>query len=91
MEYLINSFFNIIIIIKSFINMFKLIIESNKGIYSIYLYNFPLWTINIITNDYYIINSLINLLNIIIYSDIISILGSIDIILGSIDLILIFY
>ena len=65
---------------------FKLSIEPSKGIYSIYLFCFPLLIINIITNDFPIINQLNKFNKYINLGDLIAISGSIDSVSGSVDL-----
>ena len=86
MELVINEFFIHSPLIWSTINNIIISIESSKGIYSILIYSFPLLTINIISNDYLIINTVNNIMKYSNLSDLVSILGSIDFVLGSIDL-----
>ena len=87
MELLIEEFLINYPIILSLITQFKLSIESSKGIYSIYLSSYPLSTINIISNDFLIINQLNKFSKYINLGDLIAVLGSIDFVLGSVDLI----
>ena len=86
MELLIEEFLINFPLILSLILQFKLTIESSKGIYSIYLYSFPFLIINIISNDFPIINQLNKFSKYINLGDLIAILGSIDSVLGSVDL-----
>jgi len=86
MELLIEEFLISFPLILSFINSFKLSIESSKGIYSIYIQSFPYLTINIISNDYLTINQLNKFSRYINLGDLIVLLGSIDFVLGSVDL-----
>lgn len=87
MEYLIEEFLLSFPLILSFINELKLSLESSKGIYSIYIQSFPYLTINIISNDYLIINQLNKFSRYINLGDLIVLLGSIDFVLGSVDLV----
>ena len=86
MELLIEEFLLSFPLILFFINELKLSIESSKGIYSIYIQSFPFLTINIISNDYLIINHLNKFTRHINIGDLIVLLGSIDFVLGSVDL-----
>jgi len=86
MELLIEEFLIHFPFILSLILQCKLSIESSKGIYSIYLFTFPFLIINIITNDFPIVNQLNKCNNYINLGDLIVVLGSIDFVLGSIDL-----
>ena len=61
-------------------------IESSKGIYSIYIYDFPYWILNIITNDFINLNYIDKFIHYINIVDLIAVLGSIDSVLGSVDL-----
>jgi NADH:ubiquinone oxidoreductase subunit D len=70
-----------------YIPRFNEIIESSKGIYSIYLFSFPFLIINIITNDFPTTNQLNKFNNNINLGDLIAVLGPIDFVLGSVDLI----
>lgn len=89
MELLIEEFLIHFPLILSLILQCKLSIESSKGIYSIYLFTFPFLIINIITNDFPIVNQLNKCNNYINLGDLIVVLGSIDFVLGSIDLLFI--
>ena len=62
--------------------------ESSKGIYSIYIYTLPSNTpfINIITNDFIILNCTNSFRRYINIGDSIAVLGSIDSVSGSVDL-----
>ena len=87
MELLIEEFLIHFPLVLSLINIYKLSIESSKGIYSIYLFPFPFLIINIITNDFLSINQLNKINKYINLGDLIAVLGSIDSVLGSVDLI----
>lgn len=89
MELLVEEFLVSFPIILSLANELKLSLESSKGIYSIYIQSFPYLTINIISNDYLIINQLNKYSRNINIGDLIVLLGSIDFVLGSVDLIII--
>ena len=91
MELLIEEFLIHFPLILSLILQFKLSIESSKGIYSIYLFTFPFLIINIITNDFLIVNQLNKFNNYINLGDLIAVLGSIDFVLGSVDLSIIWF
>ena len=82
-EFLINFPF-----LQSVIIELKLTMESSKGIYTIYIYSFPYWTMNIISNDFLTINQINMFCKYINLGDIIATLGSIDFVLGSVDPIL---
>jgi NADH:ubiquinone oxidoreductase subunit D len=86
MELLIEEFLIHFPLILSLILQFKLSIESSKGIYSIYLFSFPLVIINIITNDFPTTNQLNKFNNNINLGDLIAVSGPIDSVLGSVDL-----
>jgi len=86
MELLIEEFLIHFPLILSLILQFKLSIESSKGIYSIYLFPFPLVIINIITNDFPTTNQLNKFNNNINLGDLIAVSGPIDSVLGSVDL-----
>ncbi len=86
MEQLIEEFLIAFPLILSFINELKLSLESSKGIYSIYVQSFPYLTVNIISNDFLIINQLNKFSRYINLGDLIVVLGSIDFVLGSVDL-----
>jgi NADH:ubiquinone oxidoreductase subunit D len=73
-------------LIRSLVKSLKLSIESNKGIYSIFISSFPFSCINIISNDFLVINEINNITKYINLADLITILGSIDFVLGSVDL-----
>ena len=60
--------------------------ESSKGIYSIYIGTITYWTINIITNDFIILNCINSFCRYINIGDFIAVLGSIDSVSGSVDL-----
>ena len=64
--------------------------ESSKGIYSIYIYDFPYWILNIITNDFINLNYIDKLCHYINIGDLIAVLGSIDSVSGSVDSIISF-
>ena len=87
MELLIEDFLIHFPLILSLILQSKLAIESSKGIYSIYLFPFPFFTINIITNDFPTTNQLNKFNNNINLGDLIAVLGPIDSVLGSVDLV----
>ena len=86
MELLIIEFLIQLPFILSLINELTLSIESSKGIYTIFIYSFPIISLNIILNDYLIINQLNKFCKYINIGDIIAVLGSIDFVLGSVDL-----
>ncbi|MCP4486130.1 MAG: hypothetical protein GY820_02245 [Gammaproteobacteria bacterium] len=85
MELLINEFtFNFM-----FILLFThciISIESSKGIYSVFILLFSLFIVNIITNDFLILNEINLFCKYYLIGDIIAILGSMDFVLGSVDL-----
>jgi len=62
--------------------------ESSKGIYSIYIYDFPYWILNITTNDFINLNYIDTFCRYINISDLIAVLGSLDSVSGSVDLVL---
>ena len=86
MELLIEEFLVHFPLILSLTLQSKLSIESSKGIYTIYLLNFPFLVINIITNDFLTTNQLSYFIKSINLGDLIALLGSIDFVLGSVDL-----
>ena len=86
MELIITEFLSNLPWINALINEIKLSIESSKGIYTIFVYSFPYWTINIISSDYHVINQLNKFCRYINLGDLIAVLGSIDFVLGSVDL-----
>ena len=86
MELLILEFLVSFPLILSLIRHLNLSIESSKGIYSIFIFNFPFLIINIISNDFLTINQLNKFSKYINLGDIIAVLGSIDFVLGSVDL-----
>ena len=88
MEILIEEFMVNFPVITSLIKINKISIESSKGIYSCLLFIFPLLIINIITNDFIVINQINRFIGCINFGDLISIIGSVDFVLGSIDLLL---
>ena len=55
--------------------------------YSIFISSFPFSCINIISNDFLVINEINNITKYIKLADLITILGYIDFVLGSVDLI----
>ena len=87
MELLIKDFRISLLSIHSSIVELYCSIESSKGIYSIYIYTLPYWIINIITNDFIILNCINSFCRYINIGDLIAVLGSIDFVLGSVDLI----
>lgn len=86
MELLIEEFLINFPLILSLIINFKLSIESSKGIYSIYLFTFPLFNINLISNDFPTTNQSNKFSKYINLGDLIAVSGSIDSVLGSVDL-----
>ena len=86
MEVIIASFLINFLSIRSLIESLKLSIESSKGIYSFFISSFPFNSINIISNDYLVINKLNNITKYMNLADLITVLGSIDFVLGSVDL-----
>ena len=85
MELLIEDFLNHNYIL-SLVHYNKCNIESSKGIYCIYISSYPILIINIISNDFLILNQLNKFTRYINLSDTIAVLGSIDFVLGSVDL-----
>jgi NADH:ubiquinone oxidoreductase subunit D len=59
--------------------------ESSKGIYTISIYSFPYWTMNIISNDFPTLNQINKFCRYINLGDTIAVSGSIDFVLGSVD------
>jgi NADH:ubiquinone oxidoreductase subunit D len=86
MEWLITEFLIGFPFILSFDSGLNLVVESSKGIYSIFINCFPIWTTNIITNDLLYIYQLNLYCRCINLGDLIAVLGSIDFVLGSVDL-----
>ena len=86
MELLIIEFLIQLPFILSQINEFTLSIESSKGIYTIFIYSFPIISSNIVFNDYLVINQLNKFCRYINIGDPIAVLGSIDFVSGSVDL-----
>jgi len=87
MELVIEEFLIQFPLVVSIIEQLKLSIESSKGIYSVYIFIFPYYTINVISNDYISINQLNKFNKNINLGDLIAVLGSVDFVLGSVDLI----
>lgn len=84
MELLISEFiFNLYFIILFFILINS--IESSKGIYSLFTFIY-LFLINIIANDFLIINVINLFCKYYLIGDLIAVIGSIDFVLGSVDL-----
>ena len=86
MELLIIEFLIQLPFILSLINEFTLSIESSKGIYTIFIYSFPIIFLNLVCMDYLVINQLNKFCKYINIGDLIAVLGSIDFVLGSVDL-----
>ena len=86
MELLIIEFLIQLPFILSLINEFTLSIESSKGIYTIFIHSFPIIFLNIVFNDYLVINQLNKFCRYINIGDLIAVLGSIDFVSGSVDL-----
>ena len=86
MELLIIEFLIQLPFILSLINEFTLSIESSKGIYTIFIYSFPIIFLNLVCMDYLVINQLNKFCKYINIGDLIAILGSIDFVSGSVDL-----
>ena len=74
MELLIKDFLISFLLINSSITELYCSIESSKGIYSIYIYD---WIINIITNDFISLNCINEFCRCINIGDLIAVLGSI--------------
>lgn len=64
---------------------FKVAVESGKGISSLYVHLYP-YTMNIVSNDFLVINSLPKYCTGVNIGDLIAMLGSLDFVLGSVDL-----
>ena len=88
MELLITEFLISLPWIQSVIIELKLSMESSKGIYTISIYSFPYWTMNIISNDFHVLNQINKFCRYINLGDTIAVSGSIDFVLGSVDLLL---
>ena len=88
MELLIIEFLIQLPFILSQINEFTLSIESSKGIYTIFIYSFSIFSSNIVFNDYLVINQLNKFCRNINIGDLIAVSGSIDFVLGSVDLLI---
>jgi NADH:ubiquinone oxidoreductase subunit D len=71
---------------NSLSSCFKISIESSKGLYSLFINNYPYFNVNIISSDFLMINNLNKFCKNINLADLITILGSVDFVLGSIDL-----
>ena len=78
MELIIKDFLTNFSLIQCFIIDLYSSIESSKGIYTIYIYSFPYFTVNIITNDFITLNSINKFSYNRNIGDLIAILGSID-------------
>ena len=85
MELLIKDLLIIFSLIHSSITESYRSTESSKGIYSIYIYDFPYWILNIITNDFINLNYIDKLCHYTNIGDLIAVLGSIDSVSGSVD------
>ena len=84
--YLSSGLFSSSGCILSYSQSIKFFLESSKGIYVIFLSNYYLWSTNIISNDYMMINQSNSYCRVYNLGDLIAILGSVDFVLGSVDL-----
>jgi hypothetical protein len=64
----------------------KVSIESSKGLYSLFMSAYPIYSVNVIASDFLMICCLNKFCKGINLADLIAILGSIDFVLGSVDL-----
>ncbi len=85
-ELLINEFLFSFILILLFTHCI-ISIESSKGIYSVFILLFSSFIVNIITNDFLILNEINLFCKYYLIGDIIAVLGTMDFVLGSVDLI----
>ena len=89
MELIIKDFISNVSLIQSFIMDLWISIESSKGLYSIYLCSFPLFTTAIVTADYIHIHAINHTIRNLNLADIIAVIGTIDFVLGSVDLVIV--
>jgi len=85
MELVIEEFLQFFPFLFSLFGFARVGIESSKGLYSLFLAQFP-WSINFIANDFLAISQLNKFCKAINIGDLIAVLGSIDFVLGSVDL-----